>query len=48
MLDRMEMTIADDDSERTNFIKEGHGELHYANQDLCVQARAPAVFFVTI
>jgi hypothetical protein len=36
MVDRMEMTIADDDSERMNFIKEGHGELHYANQDLYV------------
>lgn len=36
LADPMQMAIADDDSERCNFVKEGHGELHYANKDLYV------------
>ena len=36
MADPMQMTIADDGTECAIFVKEGHGELHYANQDLYV------------
>jgi hypothetical protein len=36
VVDPMQLSLADDDTERCNFIKEGHGELHYANQSLYV------------
>jgi hypothetical protein len=36
LADPMQMAIADDDTERASFVKEGHGELHYANKDLYV------------
>lgn len=36
LADPMQMTIADDSTECAIFVKEGHGELHYANQDLYV------------
>lgn len=36
IIDPMQLSIADDGSERTHFVKEGRGELHYANEDLYV------------